>query len=278
MKSLSRRAKIIIGIVLGVIVVTGGVLVYLQRTGKISIFAATVPITVTPRNVTMTALETKEIRVTPAKSFRVTCLGYFPDSSTAAGKPLKTVEIVGGTEYTKYNSIGSQRYFPAKTSSFSVKALSEGKAICKFNFYPKTGQIRVGDPYSVTINIRWLGDIGNSGSTTTGGGTTGGSGATTITLDPTSLNLHKGTYQAVYLPAAAAPVVTVQCSGEASVWNGSADVAKATFRDNVTTEKNELNAVSIKAGRNVGSGTCLFYLSADAAVSPAATLPVTSYD
>src|SRR3990167_9751950 len=123
MGSLSRRAKIIIGIVLGIIVVTGGILFYLQRTGKISIFAATPPFTaVIPENSFVGDTDTAII--SPARKFTVTCRGYGFDKS-----PSRTVAIVDGTNSS--TNISSKK-FSTLTSQFSIKSLASGTARCTF--------------------------------------------------------------------------------------------------------------------------------------------------
>ena len=264
MNSLSRRAKIIIGIVLGIIVVAGGILFYLQRTGKISIFAATTPITVTPRNISTEVGTTSTIRVSPAKIFTATCIGTSPNNT-----PLKTVEVVGGTDSARWIST---RYFRTLTSSFGIKAVAEGTARCDLvNFKPKTGQIRIGNPYSVTINI----GPAFTGGTTTGDGTTGGTGTTTITTDPTSLTLRHNTTQTVYLLGAGS-VVTVKCSNGAQAWNGSTAGVTMTFRP--TGTNTIVQNIGIKAAPSAASSVCLLYQSTTTTGTPAGQVPVTTYD
>ena len=178
MKSLSRRAKIIIGIVLGIILVTGGVLVYLQRTGKISIWAATPAFTsVIPDNSFVG--DTENAIISPAKKFTVTCRGYSFDKS-----PSRTVAIVDGTNSS--TNISSKK-FSTLTSQFSIKSLASGTARCTFaNIVPSIGKRKI--PV-LTLNIYAAQSGGMGGS----GGTSGGTTTNPITAGGTMTFRPRGT-------------------------------------------------------------------------------------
>ena len=260
MKSLSRRAKIIIGIVLGIILVTGGVLVYLQRTGKISIWAATPAFTaVIPDNSFVG--DTENAIISPAKKFTVTCRGYSFDKS-----PSRTVAIVDGTNSS--TNISSKK-FSTLTSQFSIKSLASGTARCTFaNIVPSIGKRKI--PV-LTLNIYAAQSGGMGGS----GGTSGGTTTNPITTDPTSLNLRRNDTQTVSLGGAGS-VVTVKCSNGAQAWNGSTAGGTMTFRPPGTNTI--VPPIGIKAAPSAASSVCLLYQSTTTTGTPAGQVPVTTYD
>lgn len=263
MGSLSRRAKIIVGIVIGIIVVAAGVIIYLQKTGKVSIWAATSTVTATPSRIGTYIGYSNTITVTPARKFEVVCKGL-----NKSNAPLRTVEIVGGTN-TGVDK--SSKKFSSYTSSFSIKAVAEGSARCIFSSIIPSQRKGAASPSITFYQINDSASASNtSDADTSAGGSTAGN---TISLDPSSLNLRHNDSQTVYLSSNAGPVVTVKCSNGAQALNGSTAGGTLTFRNAANVP-----FVAIKAAPSAASSVCQFFQSESATGTPAAQLQVTTYD
>ncbi len=265
--SLSQRTKVILWIIVGLVVIAGGVLTYLQLTGRVKIWAATPAFTVTPQERNLFVGETKTTWISPAKKFEIVCSGYSFSKS-----PSKTVEIVGGTNMvgSKYNSASmSAKKFDTLTSTFNIKALAAGTARCVFSgIIPNVGKTKIP---SLALNI-YRAQSGGTGT----GGTTGGAGVTTITTSPTSLNLRINAEETVYI-SVAGPVVTVKCSNGVRAVNG-ANVGGTITYGSAGGSDNVPN-IRIKAAPTPITGAvCQLYSSATASGTPAGQIPVTTYD